>query len=96
MGCHFPVSFEFSCCIVDMSDIVLPYTPLCSTDGPAWIEVITELLLSMMFKDAVLSRNVSKVVMTALADHMTVSATELIVDVSIVYTIVNDSCFVFK
>ena len=52
------------------------------SDGPEWIEVITELLLSMVFKGTALSRNVAKLVLTALADHMTPQAFQLIVKVS--------------
>ena len=51
------------------------------TDGPAWIEVITELLLGLMFKGSALSRNVANVVMATLAQHVTPSALQLIVDV---------------
>ncbi|XP_052802373.1 myb-binding protein 1A-like protein [Mya arenaria] len=49
-------------------------------DGPAWIEVVTELLLSLMFKGSVLSRNVANVVMSALAQNVTPEALQLIVD----------------
>ncbi|WAR02041.1 MBB1A-like protein [Mya arenaria] len=48
--------------------------------GPAWIEVVTELLLSLMFKGSVLSRNVANVVMSALAQNVTPEALQLIVD----------------
>ena len=44
--------------------------------------MITELLLSMVFKGTALSRNVAKLVLTALADHVTPPAFQLIVNVS--------------
>ncbi|XP_045173852.2 myb-binding protein 1A-like protein [Mercenaria mercenaria] len=53
---------------------------LAKDDGPAWIDVITELLLSMMFKENSSSRVVAKQVMSYLADHVTHSTVQLIVD----------------
>lgn len=52
------------------------------TEGPAWIDVITELLLSLMFKENLSSRIIAKQVMTFLTDHVTHSSVQLIVDVS--------------
>ncbi|XP_060573740.1 myb-binding protein 1A-like protein [Ruditapes philippinarum] len=53
---------------------------LAKDDGPAWIDVITELLLSMMFKENASSRFIAKQAMTFLADHVTTSTVQLIVD----------------
>lgn len=49
-------------------------------DDISWIDVIVELLLSMMCKDTALSRNVAKVVMETMADHVTPEALQLIID----------------
>ncbi|XP_052261059.1 myb-binding protein 1A-like isoform X7 [Dreissena polymorpha] len=53
---------------------------LTKEDGPAWIEVVTELLLSLMFKGSAMSRSVANIVMATLAEHVTPQALQLIVE----------------
>ena len=55
---------------------------LINIEEPEWIEVITELLLSLMFKGSILSRNIAKTAMGTLAGHVTVGALHLVLDVS--------------
>lgn len=52
-------------------------------DEPAWIDVIVEVLLSMVFKDNFLYRVLARQVMSYLTDHVTTKSVQLLIDVSI-------------
>ncbi|XP_033746905.1 myb-binding protein 1A-like protein [Pecten maximus] len=52
-----------------------------SPDEPDWIEVMTELLVSMMSQGSVLARTTATDVYMALADHITPASVQLIIDV---------------
>ncbi|KAL4223558.1 Myb-binding protein 1A [Mactra antiquata] len=51
-----------------------------SLDEAAWIDVIVEMLLSMVFNDNFLSRVIAKQVMTYLTDHLTSTSIQLLID----------------
>ncbi|XP_060076001.1 myb-binding protein 1A-like [Ylistrum balloti] len=54
----------------------------CCEDGePEWIEVMTELLISMMSQGSILARTTAADVYMALADHITPDSVQLIIDV---------------
>ena len=56
----------------------------CFSAEPDWVEVITELLLSMLSEQSHLVRVVVNTVFRMLCPHMTTVALQLILDVSIV------------
>lgn len=51
-------------------------------DGPAWIDVLTELLISMMSQQSRLTRSVARTVFRLLSQHVTKNALDLIINVS--------------
>ena len=52
------------------------------TDEPEWVEVVTDLLLSLLAQKSHLVRSVVKTVFTLLSGNLTSQALELILDVS--------------
>lgn len=55
---------------------------LCFSDEPHWVEVLTEVLLSLLTRPTSLFRHVVDHVFTLLAPHLTLNALNMILEVS--------------
>ena len=63
--------------------IDLVITSVSFTDDPEWIEVLTELLLGLLSRPSQLNRKVVNSMFSAVCTHLTPTAFQIIMDVSI-------------
>ena len=62
--------------------IVIAVNCFCFSDEPHWVEVLTEVLLSLLTQPSSLFRHVVDHVFTLLAPHLTLNALNMILEVS--------------